>query len=501
MSPLWKSRDALFWIAVFAAAKLVFHTIVNQQYGFHRDELQTLDDARHLAFGYVTYPPLTPFIGRIALELFGESLAGFRFFAAAAQSVTMVLAASIAKNMGGGRGSQWLAAIGVSISGVSLAASSLFQYVSFDFLWWVLIAWMVVRLIESENERWWVGIGAVIGLGFLTKYTILFFVAGLVVGFFATPLRKQITSRWVWAGAATALLIASPNLIWQVQNDLISLEFLRSIHARDVQIGRTEGFLIEQFYVSANLATIPFWVAGLVALFFWAPLLRFKILGWMALIPLLLFIIAQGRSYYTAPLYPMLIAAGATCLLALAKQRRSVEKWVLAATVPVMAIGGGLVASVVIPIAPVGSNWWRQALAINGDLREEFGWPEMVAEVARIWETIPGSERPRTAIYCSNYGEAGAINLYGPRYGLPKAISGVNSFWARGYGDPPPETVIVIGSLRDRLEERFESVEVAGNIPNPLGIANEESQRPEIFICRRPKESWSDLWPRIRSFG
>ena len=495
------SKDALFWIAVFAVAKLVFHTVVNQQYGFHRDELQTLDDARHLAFGYVVYPPLTPFVGRIALELFGESPAGFRFFAAVAQSVAIVLAASMAKNIGGGRAAQSFTALGVSISVVSLSSSSLFQYVSFDFLWWVLIAWLVVHLIKTENERWWVAIGAVIGLGFLTKYTIVFFVVGLVVGFFATPLRKQIKGGWVWIGAVTALLIASPNLIWQVQNDFVSLDFLRSIHERDVRIGRTGGFLIEQLYIPSNVVTIPFWISGLVALFVWEPLRRFRILGWMAVIPFLLFTVAQGRSYYTGPLYPMLIAAGAVWLFGLLESTKFAKKLAVAITVPIMLIAGAVFAAVVIPIAPVGSNWWRTALDINGDLREEFGWPEMTAEVARIWETLTEDERRRTAIYASNYGEAGAINLYGPRYGLPRAISGVNSFWARGYGDIPPETVIVLGSRRERLEERFELVSVAGQIPNPLGIANEESQRPEIYICRQPKQPWQELWPKIRSFG
>lgn len=496
-----RQQDALLWIAVFAAVKLVFHTIVNQQYGFHRDELQTLNDARHLAFGYVVYPPFTPFVGRIALELFGESLTGFRFFAAASQSIAIVLAASMAKYMGGGRAAQWMTAIGLAISPVSLSASSVLQYVSFDLLWWVLIAWMVTRLIVTEDERWWIGIGVAIGLGFLTKYTILFFVAGLAVGFFATPLRRQIKSRWVWLGAATALMIASPNIIWQVQNDFISLEFLKRIHARDVRIGRTDGFLIQQFFIPANIATVPFWIAGLISLFFWKPLARFRILGFMAVVPMLLFAVAQGRSYYTAPLFPMLIAAGTTLMISLVEQKNIARKLVLASALSMMLIAGGYVVAIVTPMAPVGSNWWRHALEANGDLREEFGWSEMTAEVARIWETLPEAERQRTVIYGSNYGEAGAINLYGPRYGLPKAISGVNSFWERGYGDKEPDTVIVLGSLRERLDERFESVTFAGRMPNPLGIDNEESRRPEIYICRRPKAPWHVVWPQIRSFG
>ena len=253
--------------------------------------------------------------------------------------------------------------------------------------------------------------------------------------------------------------------------------------------------------LTTNIATIPFSVAGLIGLFVWKPLRRFRILAWMAVIPFLLFTVAQGRSYYTAPLFPMLIAAGATCILGLLESKDAMRKVVVAVAIPIMLIAGAAFAAVVLPIAPVGSSWWRTALETNGDLREEFGWQEMTAEVARIWETLSDDERRRTAIFASNYGEAGAINLYGPKYGLPPAISGVNSFWARGYGEIPPDTVIVLGSRRERLEERFEWVSVAGQIPNPLGIANEESQRPEIYICRRPKEPWHVLWPKIRSFG
>lgn len=496
-----RTKDALPWIVVFAAAKLVFHTVVNQQYGFHRDELATLDDARNLAWGYVAYPPFTPFVGRVALELFGESLAGFRFFAAAAQSVAVVLAADMAKRLGGGRAAQWLAALAVAASGVSLAASSLFQYVSFDYLWWVLIAWLVVRLVETDDPRWWVAVGVVVGLGFLTKYTILFFVAGLAVGFFATPLRGYVKSGWLWAGVAASLLVAAPNLLWQLQHDFVTLDFLKSIHARDVSIGRADGFLLKQLFVPANPVTVPLWAAGLVALFASPSLRRFRVLGWMAVTPLFIFVVARGREYYSAPLYPMLLAAGSVWLLGLLKARGFAERRAMAFAVPVLLLAGAAAAAVAVPVAPVGSRWWRQALAVNADLREEVGWPELVAEVARVWDTIPEAERGRAAVYCANYGEAGAVNLYGPRHGLPRAISGINSFWAHGYGNPPPETVVVLGGRREQLEQRFESVTLAGRVPNPLGVANEESRRPDIYLCRRPRQSWAELWPKLRAFG
>jgi len=500
-TPPPRHRDALLAIAIFALAKLALHTIVNQQYGFHRDELATLDDARHLAWGYVAYPPLTPFVGRIALTLFGTSLAGFRFFAAAAQSVVIVLTAGMARRFGGDRNAQWLAGLAVAVAPVSLVASSLFQYVSFDFLWFVLLAWVVVRLAETDDPRWWMAIGLVIGLGFLTKYTMLFFVCGLAVGVLATPLRRHLGSRWLWIGAAISLLVAAPNLIWQWQHDFISLEFLKSIHARDVEIGRTDHFLRNQLFVPANPFTIPFWVAGLVALFGVPSFRRFRVLGWMVVVPFAIFVAARGRDYYTAPLYSVLYAAGATWLVSLLAERSIARRLLVAVSVILFLLVGVFVVRHELPIARVGTPQWHDQLADSGDLREEIGWPELAGEVARIWGTIPPAQRARTAIYCSNYGEAGAIDLYGPRYGLPPAISGVNSYWARGYGDPPPEQVIVIGSRPDRVARRFDSFVVAGRVPNPHRIANEESEHPDIFLCGKPREGWAALWPTIRGFG
>ena len=479
--------------------KLALQTYVNRGYGFHRDELATLDDARHLAWGYVAYPPLTPFFGRLALTLFGTSLAGFRFFAAAAQAVAIVLTADIARRLGGGRAAQWLAAIAVAIAPISLGASSLFQYVSFDYFWWLVVAWGVTALVSSEDPRWWLAIGGGIGLGVLTKYAIAFCVAGVIVGVLLTPRRRDLRSKYLWLGVAVAVVIAAPNLLWLVRHDFITLEFLKSIHQRDIDIGRTSAFLVNQLFVPANPVTIPLWVAGLVAFFFVRSFARFRILGWMAVVPFVLFIVAKGRDYYAGPIYPPLLAAGSVLLLSPLSPRA--VKWVMAIAVPLLLAAGCAVGSMILPAAPIGSAWFRRALATNGDLREELGWPDLAGEVARIWRTIPPAQRAHAAIYCANYGEAGAINHYGGAYGLPQAISGVNSFWSRGYGNPPPDVVIVLGSRRERLEQRFASVELAGRVPNPLHVANEESEHPEIFLCRTPRIPWAQLWPRIRSFG
>lgn len=479
--------------------KLAFHGLTNGRYGFHRDELATLDDARHLAWGFVAYPPLTPFLGRLELIVFGESLAGFRFLAAAAQSIAMVLTALIAKHLGEtGRSSQWIAAIAVAISPLSLVASSLFQYVSFDFLWWVVIAYCIVRLVEANDPRWWVAIGATIGLGVLTKYTMAFYVAGLVVGVLLSPLRDHLRSKWLWIGVVISIAVVIPHLIWQARNGFITLEFLKSIHARDIRIGRTKDFLTDQLWIATNVVTVPLWIAGLISLFRSS---RFRILAWMAVVPFLLFLIAKGRGYYLAPVYPMLFAAGAVAVTRWLRTRRDFARRAAFASMAILFLAGSAIMLVLLPITPPGSRLNRLAMNVNGDLREEVGWPEMTAEVARVWVSIPMPERQRTAIFGSNYGEAGAIDLYGPRYGLPPAISGVNSFWARGYGSPPPQTVIVLGSHREQLQSVFHSVTLAGRIPNPWHLNNEESEHAEIFICRGLKSSWPEVWKQARSFG
>jgi hypothetical protein len=485
-------RDVFIPLLVLLGAKLLFHLITNQQYGFHRDELATIDDARHLAWGYVAYPPLTPFVGRVALAMFGSSLTGIRFFAALAQCVVIFVATLMARDLGGGRWAQLTAAIAALVAPVSLAASSLFQYVSFDCLWWVLIAWFVIRLIVTDDPRWWLAIGATIGLGVLTKYTIAFFVAGVVAAVLFTPLRKHLTTRWLWIGAALSVAIAAPNLFWQATHGFISLEFLSDIHARDVRIGRTSHFFLEQLYVAVNPLTLPLWVAGLIAV--WREP-RLRPAGWLALVPFALFALAHGRGYYTAPLYPMLLAAGAVSL------ERLLPRPGRLAVASIAALGV-LVGLLLLPIAPIGSKLWNVASSVNDDLREEVGWPELVAEVARIHAALPPAERSRTAIYCGNYGEAGAVDLYGTAQGLPPAISGINSYWSRGYGTPPPETVIVLGATRERLEQIFASVELAGHITNRHRVANEETTRhPDIFVCRGLKQPWSVLWPKVRSFG
>ena len=498
-----RTFDRDLWILVaLAIAKLAFHVATDGQYGFHRDELQTLSDARHLDWGFVAYPPLTPFIGRIELLLFGTSLSGFRFFPALAQSLVFVVTGLMARQLGGGRAARLGAANAVALTPVSLSGSALMMYVSFDYLWCVLLAYFVICRIESGDARWWLAIGAAVGLGMMTKYTMAFFAMGLVVGVLFTPWREDLRSKWLWLGLGLSVLIFLPNFIWQVHHDFITLTFLEYIHARDIHIGRTGGFWIDQIKIAANFATLPLWLLGLGSLLFAGSFKRWRILGWMFVVPFLIFVAARGRGYYAAPLYPMLLVAGAVQLQNLLSPQSL--RWRRAgwAACTVLLLIGMIVLRICLPLASVDSPSWGRINELNGDFREEFGWPELATEVARIWNGLSPEERAHAGIWGSNYGEAGALELYGPSHGLPQVISAVNSFWLRGPPRPVPQTLIVVGAQRKDLDKPCTTVELAGHTGNAAHVDNEETKwHPDIFICRGVRKPLDELWPRLIEFG
>jgi len=482
-----------------AAAIALVHMATNGRYGFHRDELQFLSDARHLDWGFVPYPPMTPFLERISLEIFGLSMVGLRLFSVVSQAAAIVVTGLMARELGGGRLAQGTASLAVALSPLPLFEGTEFQYSSFDYLWWVLIAYFAIRLLRTENPRWWLAIGAAVGLGLLTKYSIVFFIAGILGGVALSRARRFFLSRWFWAGIALALLIFLPNFLWLARHDFISYHFLQHIHTRDVGEGRGDGFLKGQFLLCVNLFAAPVWLSGLVA---FLRDRRYRMLAWMYLIPLALFFFAKGRDYYMAGAYPMLLAMGAAAgerwLGRLPKWgRRTVEGVFFTG----LAAVGAFACAVVLPLAPSGPL--RDfALEKNGDLREEIGWPELVKTVAGIRDSLPPEQQASLGITVGNYGEAGAIEMLGPAYHLPPPISTTNSAWLRGYPSPPPTTLIVLGITREQADTIFAGCRLAGHNGNSEGVKNEESMyHPDIFVCGPPRRPWPQLWSEHESFG
>jgi len=494
---VWSSDFAI--LSYIALATVVVHVLTGGRYGFHRDELATLDDARRLAWGYIAYPPITPFFGRVSLTLFGTSLAGFRFFAAVAEAGAVLLTGLMAREMGARRGAQLVAAL--AAIPYCLSGGALMQYVSFDYFFWVFAAYFTVRLLKSGDPRWWIGVGSAIGLGMMSKYTMVFLIAGIVAAVTLTDARRFLKSKWLWCGVAMSLLIFLPNLIWQARHHFVSLEFLRNIHARDIRIGFTDYFLPRQ--LALTLLAFPLWIAGLYFYLFSRQGRKYRALGWMYLAPLAIFIGVKARGYYLAPAYPMLYAAGSVWGQEwLASLRAERARVIRACAWNALALDIALAAALALPIAPINSNWGRIAIKINGNFRDAIGWPELVQTLAQIRNSLPETERARTAVLAANYGEAGAVNLLGPRYGLPPVISGGNSFWAHGYGDPPPETVIVVGFSRAFVERNFASCQLAAKIWNEFGVENEETRdHPDIYVCRRLRQTWPEFWKNFQYFG
>lgn len=493
------NRTSIAPVAIIAVLFGAAHMLTNGQYGFHRDEWQFLSDAQHLDWGFVPYPPLTAALEYLGLQMFGLSLVGLRLFSVLAQVLVIFVSGVMARDLGGGRRAQIFAAIAVGLSPLPIFQATEFQYSSFDLLWWVLIAWCVIRLLRDDEPRWWVAIGVFAGLGLQTKYSIAFELVGVLAGVLLTDARRYVASGWFWAGGLIALLVFAPNLVWLIRHDFISYHFLQSIHARDVRLGRADGFLSNQFLLNVNLFAAPVWLAGLYA---YVRSRRYRMLAWMYVVPLLLFALAQGRFYYVCGAYPMLLAMGAVAAERWLRSLQPAWRTGITTLVLIGVLATGVYATLrIVPIASSGPL--RDfALRNNGDLREEIGWDEIVARVAAIRDSLPAEQQANLGIAVGNYGEYGAIAVMGQRYHLPTPITTINSGWLRGYPQTTPTTFIVLGNSRERVDQLLFDCRLAGHTNNAWSVRNEESMdHPDIFVCGRPRGPISELWKSGPEFG
>ena len=496
---LTQSRADTLVLLVIAGTVALVHVLSNGRYGFHRDELQTLSDALHMDWGFVAYPPFTPFVERVSMAIFGHWLVGLRLFSVLAQAAVIVVTGMMAQELGGSRLAQIMAAVAAALAPLALFEGTEFQYTTFDYLWWVLIAYFAIRLLKTEDPRWCLGIGLTVGVGLLTKYTIVFYVAGIVGGMLLGPARRFFRSKWFWVGIGVATLICLPNAVWQVRHGFISYHFLHYIHVRDVGEGRAEGFFREQFRICTNLFAAPLWIGGLI-LFLRDK--RYRMLAWMYLIPLVLFAVSKARFYYLGAAYPALIAMGAA----------GGERWVRTLargwrwTVEVALFAGVVACGLYFgaEIVPVASSGPLKDFALqnNGDLREEIGWDELVKAVAGVRDSLRPGQKENVGVVVGNYGEMGAIEILGPAYHLPPPISLTNSGWLRGYPTPQPTTLIVVGWSRRQVDETFAACRVAGHNGNSYVVKNEESEyHQDIFVCGPPIRPWPEFWKRNQRFG
>jgi hypothetical protein len=501
-----------------ALAKLALNVAFHGHYGYFRDELYYIACSDHLDWGYVDQPPLSIAILALARWLLGDSLYAIRFPAALAGTATVVLAGLMARKLGGGRFAQTLAALTVAFSPVVLGnAGRYFSMNAFDLLLWASGAYVLLTIIVDGKEKRWILYGLIAGLGLMNKYSMLFFGLGTLAGVLLTKQRRDLARPWIWLGAALAALIVLPHLVWEIRHDFPSFEFIRNASEFKNAPLSVGGFLVDQAMMTGLGATLV-WVLGLGLFLFHKSPTSLRVFAWMYPVVAIIMMLGNSKSYYLTPIYFPYLAAGAVVIERIA--RRPLLGWLRHAVVAVVVLVGVVSIPFAIPALPVDDFIrYRQALGQTpkaeerqelGDLpqyyADMFGWEEMVAQVAEVYERFTPDEQRHCVIYARNYGEAAAIDFFGKRLGLPRAISPHNSYWFWGPGPDTMRVAIIFGDS-ETLEENLADLEGPGRFDEVTLAATTrcrhcmpfENNRM-IFLCRGPHFTMREIWAGERDF-
>ncbi len=496
-------------VLLLALAKFLFHLLTAGRYGIFRDELYYLACSEHLDFGYVDQPPLIAFITWIARHTFGESLYGLRLLPALAGGATVWLTGKLAREMGGGRFAQGLAALAVIAAPIYLLLHHWLTMNAFEPLIWVACAWCVVRAINRSAPHYWLPFGLLLGLGMENKYTTAFFALSVFVALLFTPQRRFLSNSWIWLGAFCSLLIFLPNLIWLIRHHFPFLELMHNIRGTDRDVVRGPLAFVADQAMLMNPILFPLWLGGLGWLLLNRDGSRYRILGLAYALMLVAFIALKGKNYYLSAAYPMLLAGGAVAFGSLTRQRGG---WSRVLYIGLIVAATCLLAPMAAPVLPVELYVrYQRALGFEPPKAEnqptgplpqhfadEFGWEEMTLEVARVYYGLPADQQAATAIFANSYGQAGAIDFFGKKYGLPKAVSNHQNYWYWGPRDYTGESVIVLGSDGTGDREHFASVEAAGRTYHPYSRRDEHF---EVFVCRGLNAPLPELWPNMKKWN
>ena len=477
-------------VLVIAAALLAVELSMAARYGIHRDELYFIVAGRHLAWGYVDQPPMVAVVARLMTDLFGTSAFWLRLPSAAGAAGTVVLGAAMARRLGGGRTAQLIAALAAATDAEALATFHLLSTAAFDDFFWALLSYFAVRLVTERQTNWWLPIGVTTGVALLNKLNVGFLVAGLVIGLLATPHRHLLTSRMTAAGALIATAIATPDIAWNATHHWAQITMLHALHTENSTLGASIGFIPSQLIV-----------VGPVLAFLWIPgikrLLRHpagRPLAIAFLVMLAAYTLTGAKTYYLAGGYYVLFAAGGLHF----EERRGR----LTTRTAGMLAGAVIALPLTLPVLPESALDHTSAQgSINKDLSATVGWPQMTTQVAQVADRLPAAGRARLVIYTGDYGAAGAVDVYGPRYHLPPAISGHNNFWWWGPGSSPDDsTTIAVDLPRSYLLTLFRSVAPAGVVETPHHVWSEERGDP-IYVCTGQYRTWAQAWPAARHYG
>ncbi len=501
--------DGMLIVLFLAFANFLLHLYFNNQYGYFRDEFDYMACGDHLAWGYVDQPPLVPFLINLSRLVLGDSLRSIRIVPALATSAAVILTAMIARELGGRRFALVLSALAFIAVPFYLNDGSVMTTNCLEPLLWMGCVYFAILAIKRDNPRYWLWFGVVAGIGLEEKYSIAVLGFCIVVGLLLTEQRRVFTRRWIWLGGALAFLVFLPNFLWNVQNHWPFVELMRNIKAegRDVVLSPAAYFAQQVLIVHPILA--PIWITGLLAFLFSAWLKPYRFLGWSYLAAFTVFVVLKGKNYYLGPIYPVYLAAGAVVIESYIGRSRQV--WLKPALLVLILAGGAWLAPVVMPVLPVEqfisymaklpfkvprSEHSHMRAILPQHFADEFGWEEMVATVNQAYGRLSPEERLGCGIFAQNYGQAGAIDFFGRRYGLPPALSGNQTYFLWGPRGYSGNCLIVLDDSREVLEREFEHVEYVGkSADNPYAM---EREIP-VFICRGAKfGSLAGIWPRLK---
>ncbi len=493
-------------VLAFAAIKLAIHLYASGYYNYFRDELYFIACSRHLDWGYVDHPPLVAIYAWIG-ERLGGTLRGFRLLTTIAGALRIVLTGVLTARLGGGRAAQALACFAVLLAPIYLGIDTILSMNVFEHVLWLTCLLVVVEIANGASEKWWLAFGALAGLGLQNKHSMLFLGFAVAVALLLTPLRRSLARPWIYLGGVIAVLVFLPNILWEIRHDFATLELLRNVKStgKNVVLGPLP-FMIQQAMMLSPFSA-PLWITGLLALFFARPLRPYRFLAGTFVVVLLTFIRLEAKDYYVAPIYPVLFSAGAVWLCSPdgARFRRACA-WVFAFLI---LVGGAIAAPLALPIlTPEKYLAYQRALGVRPQATEvshtsempqifadQFGWEEMVQRVARYYNSLPPDIRGKTAIYCNNYGEAGAIDFYGPKYGLPPAICGHQNYFLWGPRHYKGESVILVGD--DPHPDMWQSLRVVDRTYHPYAMPWENWPIYHGVGLQRPLE---EVWPTVKEW-
>ena len=497
-------------IAVFSVAALLVHLLTNGRYGYFRDELYYIACGRHLAFGYVDQPPLSILLIRLSQLLLGDSLFAIRLLPALAGAAIVALTGITAREMGGRAWAVALACAGSLCALFNLAVGNFFSMNAFEPLFWMGCVYLLLRIVNGGSPTLWLWFGVLLGIGVENKHSTVFFGVGILVALLLTPERRHFARKWIWLGGIIALAIALPNILWQALHHWPTYELLSNIAHSNKNIALSPAQFIAQQAVFLNPGTLPLWLAGLFWLFGSRDGRRYRVIGIIYLVTLAEFIVLHGKSYYLAPAYPMLFAAGGVAVDRIFAARL---KWIKPAFLVAIIAMGALCAPLVLPILPPDKIIaYMRAIhmepprtetshteALPQIFADQFGWEQMVGSVAHAYHHLRPEDEKHAAIFCQNYGEAGAIDFFGPKLGLPPAISGHQNYFLWGPRDWTGEVILVLDTNDEDERELFGSVEDLGQVvSSPWAMPFE--RRMHIFLCRDLNVSVRELWSRVKNW-